>query len=251
MKFPTLHSHRFALEIIEQTDELRLLWGELIEAVTSISDDELIQTFERIQMERGQRATRGFHAGQGDDSTGSIASSTGEGMSLSAAINALLRERLIKSGWQAESALFQGDEYRDNRWKLDFSKMVTLPNSEERLSAPTRSGMAVEVAFNHGEAIAWNLLKPVLASELNHVLKQVDVGAGVGVIITASKELKSAGAFDGAVGEYEKFLRYLAPMRNQLTVPLVIVGLPAPESFRIKKIRDETTRKNKGVVVKF
>src|SRR5258708_36085344 len=75
----------------------------------------------------------------------------GRQMSLSRAINDLLKERFMAAGWSEESAIFQDSEYQGERWRLDFAK------------AP----ISVEVAFNHGEAIAWNLLKPVLASELN------------------------------------------------------------------------------------
>jgi hypothetical protein len=90
-----------------------------------------------------------------------------------------------------------------------------------------------------------------MASELNHVEKQLDLGEGVGVIICASKALKDAGGFDRVVGEYEKFIRYLKPMRNQLTVPLLLVGLDAPETFKIEKKKvkkDEWGRETIGIV---
>ena len=113
-----------------------------------------------------------------------------------------------------------------------------------------KSGIAIEVAFNHGEAIAWNLLKPVLAAEINHIDTATDIGVGVGVYICATENLKEAGAFDGAVGEYEKVLRYLSPLFGKLTVPMVIVGLEAPETFRVEKKKNSLTGKNKGSIVK-
>lgn len=85
--------------------------------------------------------------------------------------------------------------------------------------------------FNHGEAISWNLLKPVMASELNHVRKAIQTSAGI--VICATEEMREAGNFDSAVGTYEKFLRYLTPMYNVLTAPLLMIGLKAPESFYI------------------
>jgi hypothetical protein len=138
-------------------------------------------------------------------------------MSLSKAINDLLKERFMKAGWKEESPIFQETEYEGERWRLDFAK------------AP----LSIEVAFNHGEAIAWNLLKPVLASELNHVQKAIQTEAGI--IITATAALKAAGGFDSAVGEYEKFIRYLKPLSTVLTVPMVIIGLEPPDSFTMKK----------------
>ena len=136
--------------------------------------------------------------------------------SISESINNILKEKLVKLGWNDESYIFQDDEYSGNRWRLDFAK----------------ESISVEVAFNHGEAIAWNLIKPVLASELNHVKKEIDTE--IGIIICATKELKIKGGFDGAVGEYEKFLTYLSPLRDVLSVPIVIIGLEAPETFEIE-----------------
>ena len=93
----------------------------------------------------------------------------------------------------------------------------------------------MEVSYNHGEALAWNLLKPVLASELNHVTKAIQTE--LGVLILATQNLKEAGGFDGAIGTYEKAIRYLKPLQSQLTVPLLLIGLEAPESFWVEVIQ--------------
>lgn len=138
-------------------------------------------------------------------------------MSLSLAINDLLKERFIQKGWLHEAPIFQEVGFKSKKWRLDFAK----------------DSISVEVAFNHGEAIAWNLLKPVLASELNHVQKAIQ--SKVGVVICATGALKVAGAFDSAVGEFEKVCRYLRPLNNILSVPMLIIGLEAPETFRVKK----------------
>jgi hypothetical protein len=148
--------------------------------------------------------------------------------SISEAINNIFKIKLVALGWNDESYIFQDDEYSGNRWRLDFAK----------------ESISVEVAFNHGEAIAWNLIKPVLASELNHVKKEIDTE--IGVIICATKDLKSKGGFDGAVGEYEKFLTYLDPLRDILTVPIVIIGLEALETFEIKVKKIDG--KNQGII---
>ena len=141
---------------------------------------------------------------------------TRKAKSLSESINNILKVKLIDLGWNEESLIFQDDEYSGNRWRLDFAK----------------HNISLEVAFNHGEAIAWNLIKPVIASELNHVNKEIDTE--IGIIICATKDLKTKGGFDGAVGEYEKFLTYLNPLRDLLSVPMVIIGLEAPETFEIE-----------------
>lgn len=155
-------------------------------------------------------------------------SSSRKAKSISEAINNLLKIKLTELGWNEESYIFQDDEYSGNRWRLDFAK----------------ESISVEVAFNHGEAIAWNLIKPVLAGELNHVQKEIDTE--IGVIICATKDLKTKGGFDGAVGEYEKFLTYLNPLRDVLSVPIAIVGLEAPETFEIDV--QKIDGRNQGIV---
>jgi len=208
------HNHRFALDIVESNQELRLLWEEICHAITSISDERLKVEFSKSNAK----------------------------MSLSDAINKLLDEELVKRNWTSQSAIFQGEEYSDKKWRLDFSKRIHNPSAGI-------SGMAIEVAFNHGEAIAWNLMKPVLAAEQNQIQLQTEIGAGVGIYICATDELKSAGGFDGAVGEYEKVLRYLLPLFQKLTVPIVIVGLRAPKSFRVEKRKNAITNRNVGVLI--
>ncbi len=198
-----IHSFRHAQIILENEKTYKKVWDELLKTIKSIEDNEIITYYENNNR---------------------------KAKSISEAINNILKDKLVKLGWNEESYIFQDDEYSGNRWRLDFAK----------------ESISVEVAFNHGEAIAWNLIKPVLASELNHVQKEIDTE--IGVIICATKDLKEKGGFDGAVGEYEKFLTYLDPLRDVLSVPIAIIGLEAPKTFEIevKKIAG----KNQGIVKK-
>ncbi len=150
--------------------------------------------------------------------------------SLSRAINDLLKEGLVAKGWISESRIFQDSQYQGDTWRLDFAK----------------HDISIEVGFNHSSVIAWNLTKPVLASELNHVLKAIQTK--IGVVITATEELKQTGGFDGAIGTYEKYLEYLPPLNNILTVPLLIIGLKAPTTFKIEEYQ-LAPRKKIGRVV--
>jgi len=199
-----IHSFRHGEIILNNEPDYKRIWNELLTAIESISDDEIIT----------------YHQ-----------SNPRKAKSISESINNILKSKLTELGWNEESYIFQDDEYSGNRWRLDFAK----------------DSISVEVAFNHGEAIAWNLIKPVLAGELNHVKKEINTE--IGVIICATKELKDKGGFDGAVGEYEKFLTYLNPLRDVLTVPIVIIGLEAPKTFEIevKKIDN----KKQGIVKKY
>lgn len=189
------YEHRYALNLFTTSEPYISLYEEIKSTLNDISDADLIEYYN--QNNRNNKK------------------------SLSETVNQLIKASLTAKGWAAESAIFSDPEYynsRDNkRWRLDFAK----------------SEISVEVAFNHGEAIAWNLIKPVLASELNHVAKAIQTSAGV--IVCATDEMKKAGNFDGAVGSFEKFKRYLIPMQNMLTTPILLVGLKAPESFYIDK----------------
>lgn len=204
MNFIT-HSFRYGLEIFNTQPEFNQLWTEVVTTLNNITDEDIINYFES----QPRRAK-----------------------SISEAINYLIAERLSRIGWNPQSYIFNDPAYRSNRgnsnWRLDFAK----------------EDISIEVAFNHGEAVAWNLIKPVLASELNHVEKAIQTRAGI--IICATDEMKAAGGFDGATGSYEKFLQYLPPLNNILTVPMVIIGLTAPETFRIEHFSEN--RKTYGRV---
>ena len=142
-----------------------------------------------------------------------------EAKSISEAINRLIARKLSVKGWEEQSRIFADPDYSDNKgtWRLDFAK----------------KDIAVEVAFNHGGNVSWNLIKPVLSSELNHVQKAIQTK--VGVVITATDDMKRAGGFDGAVGSYEKYVEYLKPLNDLLTTPIMIVGLCAPKTFEVKQ----------------
>jgi hypothetical protein len=151
--------------------------------------------------------------------------------SLSKAINDLIKDGLVEKGWIPESKIFQDNYYQGETWRLDFAK----------------KDISIEVGFNHSSVIAWNLTKPVLASELNHVSKAIQTQ--IGVIITATEELKQKGGFDGAIGTFEKYLDYLPPLNNVLTIPLFIIGLNAPTTFRIEEFQ-YAPRKKIGRIIR-
>ncbi|WP_456276492.1 BglII/BstYI family type II restriction endonuclease [Bacillus sp. AK128] len=194
MKYQT-HSFRYGEELFSKEEEFNREWTDIKNALDSITEEDLITHFKN-----NLRSTK---------------------KSISESINYLIDERLVSMGWNRQSPIFNSSSYKptgkSHWWTLDFAKV----------------NISVEVAFNHGEAVAWNLIKPVLASELNHVEKKVQTKGGV--IITATKKLKIAGNFDSSTGTYEKFLQYLDPFRNILTVPIVIIGLEAPETFKVNK----------------
>lgn len=203
-----VYSHRNALTILENELEFSEQWEEVKDILTNISDDMIMDCYEKYYSLKNK--------------------------SLSTSINRLLKDQFQSFGWSTESPIFQEPRYKDMKgdyWKLDFAK----------------NDISIEVAFNHSTVIAWNLLKPVLASELNHVEKSIQTK--LGIVICATQEMKVAGNFDSAIGTYEKFVDHLRPLMNQLSVPLLIIGLEAPRSF-IMSERIENGRKL-GNITKF
>lgn len=194
-----IHSFRNALVIFNNDDKYIQLWNDVKDVLDGISDEDIINSFNSSNRQNKK--------------------------SISDDINFLIDERMSLKGWSRQSPIFNESEYRPNSkghwWTLDFSK----------------DEISMEVAFNHGEAAAWNLIKPVLASELNHVEKAIQTSAGI--VITATDNMKKMGNFDNAVGSYEKYLQYLKPLGNILTVPMILIGLEAPECFFIDKDKKE------------
>ncbi|MCR4717131.1 MAG: hypothetical protein K5656_08115 [Lachnospiraceae bacterium] len=193
------YSHRHAKAIIESDELLKKRYEELVGAISSITDEELISDFLRRKEE---------HAVKGSAFK-----------SMTPSINGILKKRMNNiSGWKSEVDIFNDKEgvIGNTEWRLDFA---------------CDNALCVEVAFNHGEAIAWNLLKPVLSCELNHVEKAVQ--GQIGIYVCATDKMKVAANIDSASGSYEKVLRYLPPMMNQLTIPMMIIGLEPFDTFKI------------------
>ena len=191
------YSHKHGADIVRSNPELESLYQEIISIIDSISDDE-IQT--RFNAQKGASK------------------------SISKVLNSMMKESFVNHGWNPESKIFHGDKY--SAWRLDFSKPAKSGNRDV--------GIAVEVAFNHSGSVAWNLIKPVLASEMNHVEKETNIGNGIGVLICATDDCRVKGGFDNAIGTYEGIIDYLIPLERILSTPLIVIGLEAPESFIVK-----------------
>ena len=154
----------------------------------------------------------------------------GQLKSISTTINNLIRERLVGAGWKKEAPIFHDEELDEKTWRLDFAK----------------NNLCAEVAFNHGEATAWNLFKPVLSSELNHVKKAIQTKGGI--VVFATEEMKAAGGFDGAIMTFERVISHLRAFHNLIPVPIMIVGLKAPKTFKITQVKE--SGKKRGYISK-
>ena len=208
MKFRE-YSHRHADAIIKNDKDLRKRYEQFVGALRSISEEELITDFLEKKKRHSQKGT--------------------SFKSITPSINGILKERMLDiPGWKAEVDIFN-------------DTTGVIGNTEWRLDFDCDDSFCVEVAFNHGEAIAWNLLKPVLSCELNHVEKAVQ--GQIGIYVCATDNMKKVANIDSASGSFEKVLRYLPPMMNQLTIPMVIIGLEPFETFKIND-KAEIVRRN-------
>lgn len=191
----TEYSHRYGLEIIKGNDQYKEVYLDFLNIIESISEKELAKLFDK-RKDEGKKDT-----------------------SLSKVVNQKIKEGLMqRQYWQKECHIFKNDEKNKGlkSWRLDFA----YPNL-----------FSVEVAFNHASAVTANLLKPVLASELNYVEKEFYTKFGI--IVAVTSEFKTKGGFDNAIGTYEEFVTQCAPLMNQLTVPMIIIGLKSPKTFEI------------------
>jgi len=142
--------------------------------------------------------------------------------SLSDSINRLIDKRLTQKGWSRQSKIFGDKRFKDMRWTLDFAKQTNGVGT-----------FCVEVVFNNAGSLGWNLLKPVLACEQNHVDKAIETK--IGIIVLATKEMKASCGFDKAIATFEDAPLYLSAMSNIISAtPIVVVGLCAPHSFKIE-----------------
>ena len=193
--------HRHSNHLIKHDEKFKNDFEEIKTTLNSITDADLIKNFNERKIERPNIK------------------------SLSEPINSLLKEKLQALNWDAESGIFKEPPYDSgnrSRWRLDFAK----------------NKISVEVAFNHQEATAHNIMKPVLASELNHVQK--DIQTELGVIIVATEDMKRKGNFDSAIGTFEKFIEYFKPYNSLITVPIVLIGLEKPKTFKIDSVSKKT-----------
>jgi hypothetical protein len=204
------HSHRHALSVITEP-QFQEDWKEFRDVLDNISDEMLIAEFEKFNEDKGTTPAEG--------------KSKRKAMSISRAINSLIDQGLTQAGWTRQSPIFGDSHFRDKRWTLDFAKTS--------LGDKSRGTFSVEVAFNNAGSMAWNLIKPVLASELNHVAKAIQTQ--VGIVVFATEDLKDKGCFDDAVGTFELAKDYLASMHGIVVTPIILVGLDAPESFTVEE----------------
>lgn len=194
-----LAEHRFALAAAGRED-LKADFDELLEVIRDISEEDIISRF---------------------DNEAHVVTESKEGVltkSISDAINTLIDERLRAKGWLGQSPIFGDKRFKRMRWTLDFAK---------------KGSFSVEVVFNNAGSLGWNLIKPVLACEQNHVEKAIETK--VGIVVLATKELKAAGGFDNAIATFEEAPLYLSAMQNIISAtPIIIIGLCAPKTFKVE-----------------
>jgi hypothetical protein len=215
-----LNDHRYGLTIA-RSGIFKKDFDEFLSVITGITDQDIINEFNKktdIRNSSKRVLTK----------------------SISDAINKLIDERLTQKDWTGQSKIFGDKRFKDMRWTLDFAKQTNGNGT-----------FCVEVIFNNAGSLGWNLLKPVLACEQNHVEKAIQTK--IGIIVLATKAMKVAGGFDNTVATFEDAPLYLSAMSNIISAtPIVIVGLCAPETFKIVHFHakyDDGRQKKAGRIV--
>jgi hypothetical protein len=237
-------SHRHAEELLNSVEEYIPLWRDLESRLEAISEEMIIEHF-RKNFENAEKAF----------------------MSLSHSLNPLISEaldakrstqirKLIKNNviteeeaenyWVAESEIFGKSVFGMSKWRLDFArKIIARDESGLRIPGVADKGISIEVAFNNAGSAAWNVLKPSIASELNHVEKNIQTS--IAVLIVATDELKAKGAFDSTIGTFTSYKNMLTPLQDIVKVPMLILGIKAPKTFRMEIYKKNG--KNAGRIV--
>ena len=161
--------HRGAKSIVNEPN-LSEDYSEILSSISEIDEHQILEFFLNQKKEERELGKKNYKK------------------SVSDALNHHLRLNLLSKGWQKEAKIFKSANYEIGAWRLDFAK----------------NDICIEVAFNHGEAIAHNILKPVLSSEESSLDKEYETQ--IGIIITATKELKKSGNFDSTTGTFDDFI---------------------------------------------
>ena len=191
--------HRGAGSIVNEPN-LKQDYDEILSALDDILENELLDYFLKQKQEEKAAGKKNYRK------------------SISDALNFFIRENLVNQGWQKEPKIFKNPDYEAGAWRLDFAK----------------NDICVEVAFNHREAVPHNMLKAVLSTEGNVMLEKEYISQ-IGVIITATKELKKTGNFDSAAGTFDDYVELLKPYSFFIRCPMIIIGLEGLETFYIDK----------------
>ena len=176
-------------------------FNELVQVLKSIPEHEIINAFvDMIEIDKKAEKKRGEK-------------------SISKPINCIIKQYLENYGWESEKPIFK-DDVRIIKRTLDFAA----------------EDLAVEVGFNHGEAKDKNLINLQLSGSQHNLEKRTN--SKLGVLISVTKKMKVAGNFDGAVGSFEDIKRNIMTLDGIMTVPFVLIGLKAPQTFLINESKE-------------
>jgi hypothetical protein len=169
----------------------RQAWASLERALWSIDATMILNAHARLEEDRKRKGKDAPAGGQ-------------------TAVNDVFELLLHPAdGWRTQVSLFRAKELE--KWTIDF----------------LRDRIGVEVSFNHAEAIPWQFTRLNIAGESERVVE--DARIDVGVVICASRAFKRWARMDSAVGTFDQFKAWLREMRPILPIPMLLVGLDAPD----------------------
>ena len=238
------HSHRHAEALLNSVPEYIPLWNDLELRLSSITEEMIIRHFKE-HYENSPQQTMSI------SKTINILISDALGAVKSKEVKKKLESKKITEEeaellWISESEIFGESVFGMSTWRLDFArKIIARDESGIRIPGIKDKGISIEVAFNNAGSAAWNVLKPSIASELNHVEKNIQTS--IAVVIVATDDFKAAGGFDLTVGTFLSYKKMLEPLQDVVKVPMLILGIKAPKTFKIEVYK--RNGKNQGRIV--
>jgi len=198
-----------------QNPEFKDIFNELCNCIKNISDQEIRLEFDKYCNETYKNYPE-------------LPKTTKPNKSPAKIINKQIKKSLRMAKWKSEEPIFykKGDKNLENKifesLKMDFAK----------------EPFAVEVSFNHGEAMEHNLLKPFLActDHLGNRTRRVK-GYKIGVIIVPTEEFKKNMNLDNTVSNFDKWKSYFDLYSELRLIPYVLIGLKPLKTFIVKEER--------------
>ncbi len=187
MDFRT-HSYRWGVEHLHHTNPA---WVELQGVLRAISRQDVIDT-------QAAHIAKWMAGAKKNPPTGG-----------QTAMNELLDARLEALGWETQVMVIPREDGKAGLpyWSMDF----------------LRDQIGIEVSFNNAGVLAQNLLRMSVKAE-SHLLAP-DQMIRLGILITASTQLKAWSAMDSTVLTFEQVKRVLGYVTFSVPTPIVVVGL--------------------------
>jgi len=193
------YSHRSASAIVQATPHLAQSWDEIVDVLSKLTDADILNNY-------------------------NATSSSG---SLSKALRSVISDSLVtKYTWARDIEIIQKLSKTDRSYTADLLK----PRSE---TSGRPSGAIIQFSFGHYHSVTDKLVETLLATNQSSSIYEKVSSEGIGFVISATSSLQKAGGLDSSVGTFERIQSSLVALQTIVTVPIVLIGLEAPDTFQL------------------